>query len=144
MRAYVFVERHLSSIDKGIQAAHALVEYQVYKDKWKKWSGEDKTLILLDGGTAKDLEALAGEMKSKGIEYGLFKEPDLNDCVTAVCVIVDERVYDKEKYPSFEDWLTIKLLLEPSKYSYEKWMETLGGKENVYLRELITNKRLAR
>ena len=36
-RTYVFVERHLSPIDKGIQSAHAVIEY--YENRFKKAHG---------------------------------------------------------------------------------------------------------
>ncbi len=31
-----------------------------------------------------------------------FCEPDLGDQLTAICFLVDERVWDREKYPDFE------------------------------------------
>ena len=64
-RMYILVERHLSPFDKGIQSAHAVAEYYNECRLWNKkeemkafdkWANEDKTLILLNGGTVIDLD----------------------------------------------------------------------------------------
>ena len=57
-RMYGLVPYNISPIQQGIQFGHAVVEYmlnfpvdlRVYKDT-KKWAEEDKTFIILNGGT---------------------------------------------------------------------------------------------
>lgn len=47
-RMYCFVERHLSSIDKGIQAAHSIVEYSKEYGNYPSyywWANYDKLLF---------------------------------------------------------------------------------------------------
>jgi hypothetical protein len=83
------------------------------------------------------------------IEYADFYEPDLNNALTAVCFICDQRVWDYEMVLEWEDYYK-------DYYSYqdgfsdasedevrEKWEEEIGGTNNVFLRELIKEKKLA-
>ena len=41
------------------------------------------------------------------IETATFHEPDLGDQLTAIVFLVDERVWDKEKYPEFNKFLEV-------------------------------------
>lgn len=159
-RMYVLVERHLSPIDKGIQAAHAIATYgqvlEYYNEnsqKYKQWVAEDKTIVLLNGGTTLDLNNIMDELKEKEITFAYFQEPDLDNIVTAIAILVDERVYDKDKYPDFEKWknpsdivmdIFTKMGTDKVNEIGADWVEFIGGKENVFLRELLTTKPLAR
>jgi hypothetical protein len=54
-RMYCLVLRHLSGINKGIQCTHACEQYgEKYHNtpEYRKYIKEDKTLIVLDGGSA--------------------------------------------------------------------------------------------
>jgi len=175
-RMYFFVPYNLSPIQKGIQAGHAALEYadmygndsdfRDFVDRWKTW-------IILDGGTTNSkrnsegirigsLNQIGDALIKNDIPFSYFEEPDLNEAVTAICFICDERVYNYEKYPDFLKWLDmngfynkaseiINLRIENSKEellkfcpeSYPKWVESLGGKQNVFLRELLKYKKLA-
>ena len=100
-RMYCFVERHLSSIDKGIQAAHSIVEYSKEYGNYPsyyRWANYDKTIILLNGGTTNDLSDICKELNEWKIRYSLFKEEDLGGIVTSVSVLVDDRTFDEEYY----------------------------------------------
>ena len=103
-RMYCFVERHLSALDKGIQLAHSIVEYGNIKDKsdeYSIWSHRDKTIIALNGGTVNDLKQLEIDLTKNGIHHSIFLEEDLNNAMTCISVLVDDRVFDKTKYPNF-------------------------------------------
>tara|TARA_Y100001973_G_C5182760_1_gene325895 strand:+ start:712 stop:1116 length:405 start_codon:yes stop_codon:yes gene_type:complete len=61
---YVFVHTHLSAIQKGVQAAHAVAELVNHETKlpienqsvgFDQWIKKDKTMIFLDGGNTKQL-----------------------------------------------------------------------------------------
>lgn len=100
-RMYCFVERHLSPIDKGIQAAHSIVEYSKEYGNYPsyyRWANYDKTIILLNGGNINDLDDICKELNEWKIKYTLFKEEDLGGIVTSVAVLVDDRVFDEEYY----------------------------------------------
>jgi|WetSurMetagenome_2_1015567.scaffolds.fasta_scaffold578776_1 hypothetical protein len=147
MRMYFFVPNSLSPIQKGIQAGHAALEYaRLYGDtieyiNFIRWH---KTWIILNGGTtmdvdkngnAGDLNLIAGSLYNEKVNFAFFREPDLNNAVTAVCFLANEFVYNRELFPDL-----------PTEYSYPeymKWVESLNGIQNVFLRKLITGKSLA-
>jgi len=45
------------------------------------------------------------ELVGMEITYARFHEPDLGDQLTAVVFLVDERVYDKVKYPPYDEFV---------------------------------------
>jgi|GEM_PF-3537940 len=117
-RMYGMVPYNISDIQKGIQFGHAVVEYSnehSNTEAYKKWARHDKTFIILNGGTTNskiqddglpfgtlnqyELKLLAAVPE---MPVGRFCEPDLGDQLTAICFLVDERVWDFEKYPDFE------------------------------------------
>jgi len=112
-RMYGFVPYQLSGIQSGIQFGHGVVEYSLtYSEsfRYKKWAQLDKTFIVLNGGTTNDnplrlgtLNKLMIELDSLGIKYSIFREPDLGDQITSINFLVDERVWNKEKYPFDEN-----------------------------------------
>ena len=182
LRMYFFVIYQLKGIQQGIQAGHAALEYavtyghtklfEVFVDKYKTW-------IVLNGGTTNDssdfegfavgsINRIVDSLETTNIDYAYFREPDLNDAITSVCFICDERVWNYEDYPDFVNWLLdikmyeetkdmttknnpdlwVKLRLYPELQQemfpeyYKEWVEMMGGKKNVFLRELIKNKKL--
>lgn len=158
-RMYVLDERHLSPLDKGIQSAHAICEYynivsQENKEdfeKYKRWALEDKTIVILNGGTVKDLNSIISLMYEKNINnIGIFHEIDLDNIVTAIAILVDEQVWNLEKYPEYKDWLTNKAINENSLFildytkTYDEWVKFVGGEQKVFLRQILNNRRLAR
>lgn len=115
-RMYGLVPYNISPIQQGIQFGHAVVEYSIGRygshDDYQQWAKEDKTFIILNGGTTNDNEERLGSLNKTVrrledicIPYATFNEPDLGDQLTAVVFLVDERVWDKEKYPDYEDRL---------------------------------------
>jgi len=183
LRMYFFVPYNISPIQQAIQAGHAAVEYayqlgktKLFKDFASKW----KTWIILNGGTTnkgRDLDGvalgtlnqIADALNDNEIPFTYFTEPDLENALTALCFIVDERVFNDDDYPNFVNWLLdikmygvakeetkknnpelwVKLRLYPELQQemfpeyYEEWIDFLGGKKNVFLRELLEDKRLA-
>ena len=157
---YFFVPYNISEIQKGIQAGHASLEYvrkYGHTDLCIDFVKRHKTWIILNGGTTMDydehnrtcgdMNEIRDKLSDNEIIYAEFREPDLNNALTAVCFIADERVWDFETYPDWEDWVTKTgslgaLLLEPDSL-YEDWKESIGGDKNRILRDLIRGKRLA-
>jgi hypothetical protein len=80
-----------------------------------------------------------------GILFASFNEPDLGDQLTAFVFLVDERVWDKEKYPDFipVDYGVIPSSEKNEFERYEKWVSSIGGVENAFLRDYLKNFRLA-
>lgn len=157
-RMYGIVPFNISEIQKGIQFGHAVVEYAQahFKDvDYQKWAKHDKTFIILNGGTTHNgpmpndlgtMQLHRFELLKNDVKSAKFYEPDLNDALTAIVFLVDERVYDKEKYPD-PDKMSDKF-----KNSKPKWRITeyctnftdeIGGKKNLFLREFLSKFRLA-
>jgi hypothetical protein len=146
------VPYNISPIQQGIQFGHAVVEYANIhgnKTEYKEWANNWKTFIILNGGTTNSKLIISRPTLYKGtldnhlislidnkIDYAMFIEPDLNDALTAVVFLVDERVFNKEKYPDFilEDSYSNE---EDANEAYKKWEDIIGGKKNVFLRNFL-------
>jgi len=176
LRMYGLTPYQLSGIQIGIQFGHAVVEYgQKFKnDTYNDWADNWKTFIILNGGTTNHKTSLEDglpfgslnnhllTLMDNGIEFAQFNEPDLGDQLTAVVFIVDERVFNKKKYPDFEDWViekygdlitgggtayqVAKRIKESTSKKdqkvYQEWVKLIGGEKNVFLRDFLKNFRL--
>lgn len=153
-RMYCINIRHLSGVNKAVQANHSSVEY-VWKYKNEKYLehyiNEDKTTIMVDGGTHQDMCDIQQTLKTAGINHTYFIEPDLNNCMTAITVIADERVWDRINYKSYDEFVDMCMIddnLNPQLSSIrpeylEQWYEYIGGEKNHILIELLKNKKLS-
>ena len=70
------------------------------------------------------------------IKHATFYEPDLGDQLTAIVFLVDDRVFDKETYPDLDPDIMYQS-------EYDTWVESVGGEQNVFLREFLSQFRLA-
>lgn len=146
------------------------------------WANNWKTFIILNGGTSNHstnryhstdeefigtMETNLLSLKEAGVITAEFYEPDLNDMLSGIVFIVDERVFNKEDYPDFEDWVIEKygdlLTVNPSngknayqlarmikdsdsardRKVYKEWVEFVGGEKNAFLKDFLKNFRLA-
>lgn len=147
-RMYGLVPFSLSGRQMGIQFGHGAVEFMLKyasKREVSKWATEDKTFIILNGGTTNNIdEESAGTLNKyyetlldNRVEVSVFHEPDLGDQLTSVNFLADERVWDKEKYP---DFIYTGEIIEQE---YDYWVDSIGGKKNAFLREFLRKLRLA-
>jgi hypothetical protein len=191
LRMYGLVPFNISSIQQAIQFGHAIVEYGqkikmpqslnkmslnapcIYDD----WADNWKTFIILNGGTTNHRTNIADGLPfgslnqhlltllENNIDFAQFKEPDLGDQLTAIVFIVDERVFNRKKYPNFEDWVienygelvktdyytSSYMLAQQIKNSdskrdkkvYDEWVKLIGGEKNIFLRDFLKNFKLA-
>ena len=182
LRMYFFVPYNISPIQQAIQAGHAALRY-AYEHGHNSnerfpliWDFicSHETWVILNGGTTnkrRDLDGIAlGTLDQIGdsllenkIPFAYFEEPDLNDALTAVCFIGDERIWNYDDYLDFVKYIIDKGyngILNPQKVLelrmmeyeslkekyydyYEEWVQFIGGEKNVFLRELIKGKKLA-
>ena len=196
-RMYFFVPYNISPIQQAIQAGHAALEYaRKYQDdeEFIDFANNWKTWIILNGGTTnskirKDVinirdtedpyignldnlyvKFILWNIKHKDdiINHTIFQELDLNDALTAVCFICDERVFNYEDYPDFAQFIldtdiddttkehfdryqlgtklyrkSLEELITLFPDQYVKWTTLLGGEKNVFLRNLLRGKKLA-
>jgi len=168
-RMYGLVNYQLSgSIHAAIQFGHAVVDYsraveglKPNEDIYKKWADEDKTFIILNGGTTNNNPERLGSlnkhmqiMRENGVFLQEFHEPDLNNALTAICFLVDERVLNRDLY---EDCIpevlpysrnkpsekSILQLEERNNTNYKHWVGKVGGETNAFLRKYLRNLKLA-
>lgn len=168
-RMYFLVPYQLSGIQQAIQAGHAALEYaREYKndkqfinfvDNWKTW-------IILNGGTSRDgandeergtLNSIEKNLEENEIKYTIFRETDLNNTLTAICFICDERIFNYKDYPSWKRYIidemigsnpdiliqTEEELKERFPKLYKKWLKKIGGEKNAFLKNLLKDKELA-
>ena len=180
LRMYGFVPYNISEIQKSIQFGHAIVEYgqmvkrnlnetnisEIYDD----WADNWKTFIILNGGTSNhvdseyvgSMEGILEELKSNDVTLATFNEPDLNDMLSAITFIIDERVFNRKNYPDFGDWIMenhfsylknnmltgnkIERMRKEGyflsgntteKKLYSDWVDLVGGEKNVFLRDFL-------
>ena len=190
LRMYGLTPYNISPIQQGIQFGHAVVEYgqkmkylgehnQSLNTQYNDWADNWKTFIILNGGVSNhsvnrysDTEDFFGSMEKNlkllednDVEIGTFYEPDLNDMLSGIVFIVDERIFNKKDYPDFSDWLmsskyaelirtfdtdanTIADYIKKStnkedQKAYKEWINLVGGEKNVFLRDFLKNFRLA-
>jgi len=190
LRMYGLVPYNISPIQQAIQFGHAVVEYgQMVKQPqsitkmgidaplvYDDWGDNWKTFIILNGGTTNHRPTDDGlpfgslnqhvlTLDEMRIDFATFMEPDLGDQLTAVVFIVDERVFNRKKYPDFEEWVienygelirsdyytTSYMLAQKIKNSesksdkkvYDAWIKFVGGNKNVFLRDFLKNFKLA-
>lgn len=154
-RMYGLVPYNLSPIQKGIQFGHAVVEYgqnvkgiPPLEAIYDKFARKDKTFIILDGGTTNEnvdrlgsIQKHAQVLRDNSILFSEFREPDLNDTLTAIVFLVDERVFNRNLYPDFikdENVSSAK-----SEKQYKEWLEKIGNEKNAFLREFLNQFKLA-
>lgn len=145
-RMYGIVPYNISDIQKGIQFGHAVQEYnnlmfetisnieeedqevEFIIDGFNKWREEDKTFMVMNGGTTNDdfndkfygtMNIRLEELRKIDIPIGLFREPDLGNQITGIVFLADERCFKKRLYhfdneealfyPDFKDFLINKI-----------------------------------
>lgn len=164
-RMYGFVPYNISEIQKGIQFGHAVVEYGLkYSEsvEYDKWAREDKTFIILNGGTTNDnkeskwygsLNQLRDGLRDLRIKHAEFLEPDLGEQLTAIVFLVEDRVWDYATYPDYAEYvykfqkesdadkLVLSLPMPEADYYAEIWGEDWGDVLNFRL--FLKGKKLA-
>ena len=174
-RMYGLVPYNISPIQQGIQYGHALQEYNNsfmehpsisgfdeaenyynLEQEFKSWRLQDKTFIILNGGTSMTMEQHVQTLKDAGIHIGVFREPDLNMMVTGIVFLVPENVYKRDEWPDFKDWMikrnpsnhTLKRMSPEDMrvehdLSYHEWLKMVGGEKIAFLKEFTSQFRLA-
>ena len=155
LRMYGLVPYNISPIQQGIQFGHAVVEYGRLCDGIKKqqalyndWADNWKTFIILNGGTTNTKTSLSDGMPlgslnkhmftllEIGIPFATFYEPDLGDQLTAIVFIIDERVFNKTKYPD-------PVLMDEFETDWTEGIKEEELDRIFKLREFLSNFRLA-
>ena len=111
LRMYGLVPYQLTGIQQAIQYGHSVVEYGLKyftTQEYQDWANLNKTFIILNGGTTNinpnklgTLNQHADYLESIGLKIAKFQEPDLGDQLTAICFILNEKVFNKTLYPDY-------------------------------------------
>jgi hypothetical protein len=182
VRLYSLVMYNISGIQAGIQSKHSGIELamahagdDVEDTDFLEWAKYHKTVILKNGGTSNSgkesyygyaerkgsMENHLDILKENGVKAIPFYEPDLNYSLTSIDFIVDERVYNKVKYPDYEcgvkddpinyviknkDFELYQELRDGGSltHGFVDWLESIGGEKNLFLRLYIQPIPLAR
>lgn len=168
-RMYFIVPYNISPIQQAIQAGHAALEYaRKYSDDedFIDFADNHKTWVILDGGTTNStrdendlpkgtLNQYMEQIWDNNIKHAVFYEPDLNNALTAICLIVDERVYNTKDYPDFGQKWAEKYMFTDKKELWfvmeneernEKLWEIYKkevGEDIAFLKKLLNDKKLA-
>lgn len=151
LRMYGLVIYNVSPIQAGIQFQHAVTRYGREHDSelYRDWADNWQTSIVLNGGTTNLNSAKLGtinkayqSMLDKGIVCQPFYETDLGDQMTAFCLIADERVFNKKKYPDYGfDYDEVNdCFIRNQSFGLKPdsaWITSIGGEKNLYLRETL-------
>jgi hypothetical protein len=144
-----------------------------FLEKWETFvilnggtTNDERDFEMIPTGT---LNQIGDGLMNNDIEFAYMIEPDLNHALTALSFICDERVFNKKDYPNFVNWLLdikmyesakekatknnpelwVKLRLYPELQQemfpeyYKEWVRFIGGIKNVFLRDLIEDKKKA-
>jgi hypothetical protein len=80
-KLYIFTDNTLSPIYAAVQGGHAACQYilETYNrnDSWK-----NETIVYLSA----QLDEVIRLLKSKNIRYTIWREPDMNNAITAIAV----------------------------------------------------------
>jgi hypothetical protein len=90
LKMYVLVRNDLEITYRGVQGVHAVAQIMLhYPELATTWNNE--TIVQLAVRNEKDLEYWVWKLQSKNKKYDFFREPDLNNQMTAVsCVDTGE------------------------------------------------------
>ena len=69
------------------QTAHAVADFcLMFPELAKEWNTISNYLICLSAKDEQHLLVLAGKCKERGLEILVFREPDVGNEVTAICI----------------------------------------------------------
>ena len=150
LRMYGLVIYQLSPIQAGIQFQHSVTRYSRVHDSeiYRDWADNWQTSIVLNGGTTNlnpnnlgTINQSFRKLQEMGVICEAFYEPDLGDQMTSIAFVVDERVFNRKKYPDYGfiyDEANDKIIPDESWWmSYETWVNSIGGVRNAFLRDYL-------
>ena len=91
-KLFVIVRKDITPSQSAVQAGHVVAEY-LLDSKLKKWSNQ--TLVYLGVKSLFDLEKLKYKFENNNIKYVEFKEPDLNNEVTAIATDIQNKYIER-------------------------------------------------
>ena len=93
MRLYILTRKDLSGSSPAIQAGHAVAEFLLSRPN--TWA--NTTLIYLGIDSKDELHKWADKLSYKEHDWIGFKEPDLDNELTAIATISDGKIFSNLK-----------------------------------------------
>lgn len=91
MKLFVLIKEDMPLAYQGVQGGHAVAQWLLDNTQNPIWQNE--TLVFLK---CKDLDLWMMKLNDLGIKYSTFREPDMNNIVTAIATVVeDEKIFKK-------------------------------------------------
>jgi hypothetical protein len=87
-RLYVLSRRDLDCSSPAVQSGHCVAEFCLRSDSATQWNNQ--TLVYLEVENLEKLEWWCFKLERKNINWTEFREPDLNNELTAICVLLEE------------------------------------------------------
>lgn len=84
---YVITRKDLSPGYQAVQSTHAALDFLMeHREAGATWHAESNFLCLLSVPDEASLEQLAQEAQRKCIRFTIFREPDIDNQVTAIAL----------------------------------------------------------
>lgn len=81
----VVTRRDLSLPTQAVQSAHAAIDFQhAHPLEASEWQTKSNYLALLTVANEEELYRLSEKAETRGIKYTIFREPDINNEITAI------------------------------------------------------------
>ena len=93
MKLYVIVRKDISISQQAVQAGHALAKYMLAGLFCRRWKNE--TLIYLGVKGLNQLNNLKNKLDFLEVPYVEFREPDLNNEVTAIATDKHCKIFER-------------------------------------------------
>ena len=88
----VITRRDLAPGYQAVQASHAAIDYCFqHREIAEHWHINSNYLIFLSTETENDLFFYMEKLRLSGVEFSIFREPDIGNKVTAISFISNEK-----------------------------------------------------
>ena len=94
MKLYVLVRKDLSRKQQSVQAGHAIAEYLL---RVPLFDWDNGTLIYLGVKDENELISWGDKLTDKKINWIGFREPDINNQLTAISTVSDGDIFKSER-----------------------------------------------
>lgn len=131
---------YVGGIHPGIQAAHSSHELRnKYSDRgfdssyrqfalMDQWARKDKEMHILNGGDVRKMAKIRGILESSKNPYpfGAFRESGMGNMLSSQCIVIPERMFDKDQVNLILDIADNKELIKSKEEaelfnSYTEW-----------------------
>jgi len=89
-KLYVLVRKDLASSYQAVQAGHAVAKWLLHDKSWK-----NETLIYLGVNDEQALKRWMDKLDYRQVPYVIFKEPDINNEITALATNGNSKLFNK-------------------------------------------------